>query len=74
MREMIDSGIEWVGKIPRDWDNKIMRHLLISRDGGAWGSEPEEDSKGTICLRIADFNFAKGCFKTRDHDELNKRE
>ena len=50
MREMIDSGIEWVGKIPRDWDNKIMRHLLISRDGGAWGSEPEEDSKGTICV------------------------
>lgn len=74
MREMIDSGIEWVGKIPRDWDNKIMRHLLISRDGGAWGSEPEEDSKGTICLRIADFNFAKGCFKTCDDDELTHRE
>lgn len=51
-----------------------MRHLLISRDGGAWGSEPEEDSKGTICLRIADFNFAKGCFKTCDDDELTHRE
>ena len=63
MREMKDSGVEWIEMIPSTWKNKTLRHLLIDRVGGAWGNEPANENEGTVCLRIADFDFDKGLFK-----------
>lgn len=74
MREMKDSGIEWVKAIPKSWNNETIRHLMIERDGGAWGNEPSDDYSGTICLRIADFDFNKGRFKKNDIEDLTRRE
>lgn len=73
MREMKDSGVEWLGKIPSTWKNKTLRHLLIDRVGGAWGNEPANENEGTVCLRIADFDFDKGLFKECALDELTYR-
>ena len=28
MREMKDSGIEWIGVIPADWDLKRIQHTI----------------------------------------------
>ncbi len=73
MREMKDSGIEWIGKIPSDWKNETIRDLVLQRDGGAWGEEPDDDVSGTICLRIADFDYIKGRFKKCNEEELTRR-
>lgn len=73
MKEMKDSGIAWIKSIPKGWSNDTIRHLITCRDGGAWGIEPEEDEEGTICLRIADFDYGKGRFKTCSEDDLTHR-
>lgn len=73
MREMKDSGIEWIKHIPIEWESKTIRHLLISRDGGAWGEDVPDGETGTICMRIADFEYEKGCFKDSPLDSLTKR-
>ena len=73
MREMKDSGVEWIEMIPSTWKNKTLRHLLIDRVGGAWGNEHANENEGTVCLRIADFDFDKGLFKECALDELTYR-
>ncbi|MCM1363259.1 MAG: hypothetical protein NC235_15435, partial [Clostridiales bacterium] len=57
MREMKDSGIEWIGEIPKEWEIIRMKNMIISRDGGAWGEEKSNDENDVICLRIADFDY-----------------
>jgi type I restriction enzyme S subunit len=74
MREMKNSGIEWLNQIPVSWKNETIRHLITTRDGGAWGDEPSEDNGGTICLRIADFDYSKGTFQKSDQEALTRRE
>lgn len=32
MREMKDSGIEWIGEIPKDWSKKKGRYLFVQRN------------------------------------------
>ncbi len=43
------SGIEWLGDVPKHWEVKPTRHLLVRNDGGAWGDNDDPD--GTIVLR-----------------------
>lgn len=50
-REMKDSGVAWIGKIPAEWDVKRMRHILCSNDGGIWGDDPLNDGTDKIVLR-----------------------
>lgn len=73
MREMKDSGIEWIGNIPANWYLKRMKTCIKSRDGGAWGETPTGDDGDIICLRIADFDYQKFKFKDCDISELTKR-
>ena len=73
MREMKDSGLFWLKMVPHDWKNETIRHLLIARDGGVWGDEVLEDESGTICMRIADFDYERGRFKDCDESILTKR-
>ena len=39
MRNMKDSGVEWIGEIPAHWDLVRLKSLIEARDGGAWGEE-----------------------------------
>lgn len=73
MREMKESGIPWLGRVPYHWENDTIRHLIIARDAGAWGEDALEEEEGTICLRIADFDYEKGIFKNCDINTLTKR-
>jgi len=73
MREMKDSGIEWIGNIPASWIKNPIKNIVIQRDGGAWGDEPYDDTVGTICMRIADFDYSTGKFKDTSTDDLTKR-
>ena len=73
MRKMKYSRQTWLGEVPNYWKDKTIRHLLVQRDGGAWGEEPYDESTGTVCLRIADFDFFKGRFKSIDKEHLTKR-
>lgn len=70
---MKDSGIEWMGEIPQAWDANRLRNLIVRREGGVWGLEPDDYEQGTICLRIADFNFGKGRFVEDNIDAFTKR-
>ena len=73
MREMKDSGIEWIGEIPKEWKTIRMKSCISQRDSGSWGDEPSVEHKGTICLRIADFDYSKFIFKNSKFEELTKR-
>lgn len=72
MREMKDSGIEWVGNIPNNWIMKPYRNIITQRDGGAWGTDPTEDNQ-MICMRIADFDYEKFKFSSKPIENLTKR-
>lgn len=64
--EMKDSGVEWIGNIPNDWKLKPIKQVVIKRNGGAWGNEPNKNDNDRICMRIADFSFETGKFKNQD--------
>ena len=50
MREMKDSGIEWIGEIPQKWFCHSLNVIIIQNDGGIWGDDPIDDD-GEIVLR-----------------------
>jgi len=72
-RLMKDSGIEWIGEIPENWQMLRMKSCIAQRDGGAWGEEATGEDGDTICLRIADFDYARFRFKDTETDALTMR-
>ena len=44
-REMKDSGIEWIGEIPCEWDIKRLKNLAVVIRGGS--PRPIEDYLST---------------------------
>lgn len=54
-----DSGIEWIGEIPQEWNTITLKRVFSNRDGGAWGGEPQNNENDRICIRIADFDYPK---------------
>ncbi len=51
MREMKDSGISWVGEIPKEWLCIKSKNIIKSNDGGVWGNEPTSTENDKIVLR-----------------------
>ena len=49
-REYKDSGIEWIGQIPKEWGVNKGKQLYRSNDGGVWG-EDATGTNDTIVLR-----------------------
>lgn len=72
-RRMKDSGIEWIGDIPVDWDIARMKSCITQRDGGAWGDEATGEQGDVICLRIADFDYSAFKFNDTPVEELTYR-
>lgn len=73
MCEMKGSGIEWIGLTPSMWANRRIKYVIKSRDSGLWGQDVKCKENGTICLRIADFDYSKGIFKDTPVDALTYR-
>ena len=71
--EMKDSGVEWIGEIPEHWCVKPQKRVVLQRSGGAWGDDPMNDEHDCFCMRIADFDFARGRFKNTLPENLTKR-
>lgn len=59
--EMKDSGIEWIGEIPKHWKVNRLKFLVIDRQAGIWGKEVESEGedRNIICIRVADFDFPR---------------
>lgn len=50
-REMIDSGIQWIGMIPAHWSRRKVKTILTANDGGVWGNEPAGNESDKIVIR-----------------------
>ena len=48
--DMKDSGVEWLGKVPKHWKVWRTRSLLSRNDSGVWGSDYDDDD-GVIVVR-----------------------
>lgn len=70
---MKESGAEWIGDVPESWKLCRVKDLITNRMGGDWGVDENGKEGDCICLRIADFDFAKGEFRRRDVDEYTTR-
>jgi len=53
---MKDSGIDWIGKIPKHWEVKRLKWTIKTEKNGSWGDEAKDDENDFICVRVADFN------------------
>lgn len=67
------SGISWLGDIPKSWRSVPIKQVVLQRDGGAWGNDPDGSDMDRICMRIADFSFEQGGFKRQFTDLYTKR-
>jgi type I restriction enzyme S subunit len=54
---MKDSGIEWIGEIPVSWNSGKMKYLLSNNDGGVWGTDIEDEEKGTLVVRSTEITI-----------------
>lgn len=45
-----DSGVEWLGEVPKHWHVAPFKHYIERNDGGVWGDEPTGECD-TIVLR-----------------------
>lgn len=50
-REMKDSGIEWIGEIPAEWNCRKCKTILSANDGGVWGNDPVGDDSDKVVIR-----------------------
>ena len=62
-QEKKNSGVKWIGEMPKDWSILSPRYWISKRDAGNWGANERGDENDTICIRIADFDYTKYCIK-----------
>ena len=55
MREMKDSGIEWIGEIPKDWHIKRAKYLFEIASGSTPNSDPNYWDGSVVWVTPADF-------------------
>lgn len=72
-REMKNSGVEWIGEIPKEWYLIRMKSCIASHNSGSWGKDPMGKNGDVVCLRIADFDYSKFKLKDCDISKLTKR-
>ena len=77
-RAMKDSGIEWIGVIPEEWQCRKCNSVLCANDGGVWGDDPLGDDSDKIVIRSTEQtidgkwcieNPAKRCLEGVDYSK-----
>ena len=64
-QQMKDSGIEWIGEIPADWEVTKAKFILSANDGGVWGNDPADDGADKIVIRSTEQTIdGKWCIDT----------
>ena len=61
--EYKDSGIEWIGEIPKEWEIIVLKRIFLNRYGGSWGDDAKKNENDRICIRVADFDYPKMTIK-----------
>lgn len=74
--ELVDSGIDWIGKIPSHWQVKKLRHVGCTQNGISAGSDYFGEgypfvSYGDVYNNIELPDTVKGLAKSSDGDRLN---
>lgn len=64
---MKDSGVQWIGMIPKEWNIHRLKSCVSDRESGAWGNDIAGDEGDVVCLRIADFDYRRYRFKELDN-------
>ena len=64
--EYKESGVEWIGKIPRHWEVEKIKNIQSDLIGGVWGDEPAESENDIYCIRVADFNYEQLTISTHN--------
>ena len=56
---MKNSGIDWIGEVPEDWEEKRIKYTINFTSGGKWGDEPKYNNLEPLfyVLRVADFDY-----------------
>lgn len=54
---LIETGIPWVGCVPRHWTVERLRWTITACQNGVWGDEPD-GVQDIACIRVADFDRA----------------
>lgn len=57
MREMKNSGVSWIGDIPKEWEIRRSKFCVTTRQNGNWGGEEGTSELDSICVRAADFDY-----------------
>ena len=60
MREMKESGVEWIGKIPADWSMIRVKHAFIRKNEKAMQEEPIVLSLARSGVRVRDISNNEG--------------
>lgn len=75
--EMKESGIEWIGQIPNNWDMKRTKYVSISFSKGNGITKEDVDSDGDIqCIRYGEiyskYNIMfKNCISTTNLNKIS---
>lgn len=54
--EYKESGVEWLGQVPRHWRIDRLKRSVKSCRNGIWGNDPTGDEDDLPCIRVADFD------------------
>lgn len=52
-----DSGVEWIGEIPKHWSFSKMKYVLSNNDGGVWGNDTINEDDGIIVIRSTEITI-----------------
>ncbi|WP_295082450.1 restriction endonuclease subunit S [Ruminococcus sp.] len=74
MRQMKDSGIEWIGEIPENWNTRRIKHLAdtsIQNNfiDGDWIESPDIEDEGIRYLTTG--NVGDGCYKEQGNGYIS---
>ena len=64
--EYKESGVEWIGELPKNWEVKKIKNTQSYLVGGIWGNEPEGNENDIYCIRVADFNYEQLTISTHN--------
>ncbi len=61
--EYKDSGVDWIGDVPCNWQRTRIKFGIRRSTAGVWGNDEKGNGDDVICFRIADFDYPHGVLK-----------
>ncbi|WP_461634659.1 restriction endonuclease subunit S [Glutamicibacter soli] len=64
--EYKDSGVEWLGEVPYEWEVSRLKNSVQEAKNGVWGSDPDGSELDLRCVRVADFDRSRQSIHDRN--------